>query len=65
MSTTGSSLIRVGFGVDREEPVVDIEVQIDEEPEADTEASSEEAKEAGVRVEDELWVVSASRKVDQ
>lgn len=54
-------LIRVGFGVDREAPVVDIEVQIDEEPEVDTESPEG----TGVRVEDELWVVSSSRKVDQ
>lgn len=61
LTTPLEKLIRVGFGVDREAPVVDIEVQIDEEPEVDTESPEG----TGVRVEDELWVVSSSRKVDQ
>ena len=50
LTTPLEKLIRVGFGVDREAPVVDIEVQIDEEPEVDTESPEG----TGVRVEDEL-----------
>ena len=38
LTTPLEKLIRVGFGVDRDEPIVEIEVQIDEEPEVETEA---------------------------
>ena len=60
LTTPLEKLIRVGFGVERDEPVVDIEVQIDEEPEADT----QEPEAAGVQVEDELWVLGSSHKSD-
>ena len=45
-------LIRVGFGVGREDPIVEIEVQIDEEPEQEPEQDSEAS--AGIPYEDEL-----------
>lgn len=43
LTTPLEKLIRVGFGVDRDEPVVDLEVEVDEEPEIETETLSETA----------------------
>jgi hypothetical protein len=37
LTTPLEKLIRVGFGVERDEPIVEIEVHIDEEPEVDSE----------------------------
>ncbi len=50
LTTPLEKLIRVGFGVGRDEPIVEIEVQIDEEPEVDTEAPEAPAN----HYEDEL-----------
>lgn len=50
LTTPLEKLIRVGFGVGRDDPIEEIEIHIDEEPAEDSDASEPEA----IKVEDEL-----------